>query len=421
MATRMKQRRGTAAEWASQNPVLEDGEIGFETDTKVLKLGDGVTAWVSLTSAFLARAGGTMTGGLVLLAPGEPNEAARLVDLTDLESALSSDILVVTNALDADVSNLATLVAGTTSLINEVGDILVGSADNTLARLAKGAESNVLATVGGALVWVPGPQDPIRETFTAAGTWTKGDGAKLIHTLLWAGGGGGGGGYDRQGGGGGGGACASRFVLASELGATESVTIGVGGICNASDQGTPGGATIFGNLKAFGGFGGYRGATSIAGVGGMGGSAATENASSSANAAGGLGAAAGKDAEYGGAGGGRAMPGGDSIWGGCGGGAGGQDTSGGYQIGFAGGTPEGQGQSSTTPDGADGADGYGLHGGSGGQGGKGGRSSSIPVGNGGIGGTRGGGGGGGGSVNGYGDVSDGGSGGRGEAVITTYF
>lgn len=52
MATRMLQRRGTAAEWAAANPVLGDGEVGFETDTKVLKLGDGVTAWNALTSPF---------------------------------------------------------------------------------------------------------------------------------------------------------------------------------------------------------------------------------------------------------------------------------------------------------------------------------------------------------------------------------
>lgn len=40
--------RGTAAEWASANPVLLDGEPGLETDTRKLKFGDGVTAWNDL-------------------------------------------------------------------------------------------------------------------------------------------------------------------------------------------------------------------------------------------------------------------------------------------------------------------------------------------------------------------------------------
>lgn len=44
MAT-IRQRRGTAAQWASVNPVLSQGEIGFEVDTGKFKFGDGATAW----------------------------------------------------------------------------------------------------------------------------------------------------------------------------------------------------------------------------------------------------------------------------------------------------------------------------------------------------------------------------------------
>jgi len=41
-------RRGTAAEWSSANPVLAEGEMGFDTTNNILKIGDGVTAWNSL-------------------------------------------------------------------------------------------------------------------------------------------------------------------------------------------------------------------------------------------------------------------------------------------------------------------------------------------------------------------------------------
>ena len=44
----IKQRRDTAANWTSTNPVLGDGQAGWETDTLKEKLGDGVTAWNSL-------------------------------------------------------------------------------------------------------------------------------------------------------------------------------------------------------------------------------------------------------------------------------------------------------------------------------------------------------------------------------------
>lgn len=52
MATRMLQRRGTAAEWAAQNPVLGDGEIGVERDSSIFKVGDGVTPWADLPPRF---------------------------------------------------------------------------------------------------------------------------------------------------------------------------------------------------------------------------------------------------------------------------------------------------------------------------------------------------------------------------------
>ena len=43
-----KQRRDTASNWTNNNPTLLDGEFGWETDTKKLKIGDGSTAWQSL-------------------------------------------------------------------------------------------------------------------------------------------------------------------------------------------------------------------------------------------------------------------------------------------------------------------------------------------------------------------------------------
>jgi hypothetical protein len=43
-----QQRRDTAANWTSANPTLLAGEIGVETDTGLLKIGDGSTAWTSL-------------------------------------------------------------------------------------------------------------------------------------------------------------------------------------------------------------------------------------------------------------------------------------------------------------------------------------------------------------------------------------
>ena len=49
VVTSIQLRRGTAAQWTSTNPTLAAGEMGVETDTSLSKIGDGTTAWNSLT------------------------------------------------------------------------------------------------------------------------------------------------------------------------------------------------------------------------------------------------------------------------------------------------------------------------------------------------------------------------------------
>jgi hypothetical protein len=48
---RIQVRRGTAAQWTAADPVLEAGEIGFESDTNKFKFGNGDDAWSVLTYA----------------------------------------------------------------------------------------------------------------------------------------------------------------------------------------------------------------------------------------------------------------------------------------------------------------------------------------------------------------------------------
>lgn len=41
-------RKDTAENWTNKNPVLRNGEEGYETDTGRRKVGDGTTAWKEL-------------------------------------------------------------------------------------------------------------------------------------------------------------------------------------------------------------------------------------------------------------------------------------------------------------------------------------------------------------------------------------
>ena len=49
MAVRIQLRRDTAANWTSNNPVLRQGEIGIETDTFKMKVGNGSSTWAQIT------------------------------------------------------------------------------------------------------------------------------------------------------------------------------------------------------------------------------------------------------------------------------------------------------------------------------------------------------------------------------------
>jgi hypothetical protein len=48
MADIIQVRRDTATNWTNINPILAQGEIGEETDTKKIKIGDGITDWNNL-------------------------------------------------------------------------------------------------------------------------------------------------------------------------------------------------------------------------------------------------------------------------------------------------------------------------------------------------------------------------------------
>jgi len=137
MAAVIQVKRGSASSWTSANTVLAAGEIGFETDTKKMKVGDGSTAWTSLgytvvdlTSAALtgtptaptANAGTNTTQiattAFVTTAVNNVIDAApgALDTLNELAAALGDDAnyaTTVTNALAAKASLNLTLNAQT--------------------------------------------------------------------------------------------------------------------------------------------------------------------------------------------------------------------------------------------------------------------------------------------------------------------
>jgi hypothetical protein len=58
----LRHRRDTAANWTSNNPVMQAGQLGYETDTLKFKFGDGSTSWISLSYASSVSTGGISDG-----------------------------------------------------------------------------------------------------------------------------------------------------------------------------------------------------------------------------------------------------------------------------------------------------------------------------------------------------------------------
>jgi hypothetical protein len=67
---RIQVRRDTPQGWVSTNPVLADGEPGFERGTGKIKYGDGITPWNSLPYASQGEPG----------EPGPPGPAGLAED-----------------------------------------------------------------------------------------------------------------------------------------------------------------------------------------------------------------------------------------------------------------------------------------------------------------------------------------------------
>jgi hypothetical protein len=71
MTSKIQLRRDTASGWAAANPTLAIGEPGIESDTHRIKVGDGITPWVSLPYAAL-DASTYITSYQLVLAPTAP-------------------------------------------------------------------------------------------------------------------------------------------------------------------------------------------------------------------------------------------------------------------------------------------------------------------------------------------------------------
>lgn len=79
----LKLRNGSSSEWDSKNPILAEGEAGYDTTKKILKIGDGTAAWndiPDIVSVSLKK----VTGSGNISVTVEDNTEYRYTDVTSL-------------------------------------------------------------------------------------------------------------------------------------------------------------------------------------------------------------------------------------------------------------------------------------------------------------------------------------------------
>ena len=141
VVTQIQVRRGTASQWTSTNPTLAAGEWGFESDTGKVKIGNGSTAWNSLSYTGAGDIEG-VTAGTGLSGGGTSGtvtvsiNTAVTADLTTAQTLTNKTL--TTPTLDDPKINLAfDAQTGTTytTVLNDNGQVVTmnNASANTLS------------------------------------------------------------------------------------------------------------------------------------------------------------------------------------------------------------------------------------------------------------------------------------------------
>jgi hypothetical protein len=156
MATRMQQRRGTASQWTSANPVLNAGEMGWESDTNKFKIGDGTNHWADLD--YFADINSTVNpafGTSITFEGATADSYETTLQVTDptADRTITFPDATGTVALTSDISELSqdaidsALTAGTgiTKTYNDSANTLTLAVDTTTiqARVADVSDTEI--------------------------------------------------------------------------------------------------------------------------------------------------------------------------------------------------------------------------------------------------------------------------------------
>lgn len=142
--TILQVRRGAAASWTSTNPTLSAGEIGHETDTGRLKIGDGTTVWTSLDYNAVVPTGFIAGSGLSVNVAADGSTVTYSLSDPTIQA---SDVTDFSEAVDDRVGSLLVAGSGVSLIYNDGSNTLTVNSALTAGSGIAVSENNGIYTV----------------------------------------------------------------------------------------------------------------------------------------------------------------------------------------------------------------------------------------------------------------------------------
>jgi len=135
MADIIQLRRDTASNWTSSNPTLAQGEMGIETDTIKLKIGDGTTAWTSLGYYTTTVGSGWGNVHIVAISGGDFTSVSSAITAANSAASISTPQVIIVHAGNY-IEGAMTLSSYVTVVLKPSATVIASASASPLFTLA---------------------------------------------------------------------------------------------------------------------------------------------------------------------------------------------------------------------------------------------------------------------------------------------
>jgi len=152
VAVRIQMRRGTTSQWNTADPILNEGEIGYNTTLGQIKIGDGATAWSSLDYMVTDAELTTSLGNYIELT--EKGAVSGVAELDENKNVLTATSVIfegaTTNSYQTTITVVEPTQDATITVPNVTGNMITSGDTGTVtnAMLAGSIANDKLSNSG---------------------------------------------------------------------------------------------------------------------------------------------------------------------------------------------------------------------------------------------------------------------------------